>query len=207
MSVLDLWFEQEVKPRLGGRAMLIRYADDLLVGFERQEDAERVMEVLPKRMGRYGLTLHSDKTRLVPFCRPSAGQTSGKGPATFDFLGFTFYWGRSRKGRWCMWCKTRHARRRRSEKAIAEWCRRHRHLPVAVQHVALERRIQGHFNYYGVSGNVHSLLLLVERVKRSWFKWLRRRSQRKHLNWERFAEILERFPLPRPRIMVRIWGP
>ncbi|MEM9463187.1 MAG: group II intron reverse transcriptase/maturase [Myxococcota bacterium] len=204
--VLDLWFEQEVRPRIGGRAMLVRYADDFIVCIERRGDAERMMEVLPKRMGRYGLTLHPDKTRLVPFGRPPAGQTRGKGPGTFDFLGFTFYWGRSQKGRWCMRCKTRLARRRRAAKSIADWCRRHRHLPVAVQHVALKRRIQGHFNYYGVSGNFRWLLWLVEQVRRSWHKWLRRRSQRTRLTWKRYAELLERFPLPQPQIKVRIWG-
>ena len=98
--VLDLWFEREVKPRLRGRAILLRYADDFAIGFERQDDAERVMEVLPKRMARYGLALHPDKTRLLCFRRPPDAQTGGKGPATFDFLGFTLYWRRTRGGRW-----------------------------------------------------------------------------------------------------------
>lgn len=205
--VLDRWFEREVRPRLRGEAHLVRYADDFVMTFELQDDAERVMAVLGKRMGRFGLTLHPDKTRLLPFRRPPAAQTGGKGPATFDFLGFTLYWRRARSGRWGMMCKTRHARLRRSVQAIADWCRRHRHLPVKAQHAALTRRIQGHFNYFGVSGNFRSLLMLVEEAKRAWYKWLRRRSQQAHLNWERFGEILERLPLPRPRIMVRIWGP
>lgn len=205
--VLDLWFEREVKPRMRGEAQLIRYADDLVISFERQDDAERVMAVLPKRFGRFGLTLHPDKTRLVPFRRPPATQQGGKGLATFDFLGFTFYWVRSRKGRWWMTCKTRRARLRRAVQVLADWCRGHRHLPVEAQHAALTRRLQGHFNYFGVSGNFRSLLLLVEGVRRAWFKWLRRRSQQRHLNWEKFGVLLERHPLPRPRIMVRIWGP
>jgi len=205
--VLDLWFEREVKPRLRGEAHLVRYADDFVITFERQDDAERVMGVLGKRMGRFGLTLHPDKTRLLPFRRPPAGQTGGKGPATFDFLGFTLYWRRARSGRWGMMCKTRHARLRRSVQAIADWCRRHRHLPVKAQHAALTRRIRGHFNYFGISGNFRSLLLLVEQAKRAWYKWLRRRSQHAHLNWERYGALLKRFPLPRPRIAVRIWGP
>jgi group II intron reverse transcriptase/maturase len=160
--VLDLWFEREVKPRLRGEAHLIRYADDFVMTFERQDDAERVMAVLGKRMGRFGLTLHPDKTRLLPFRRPPAAQTDGKGPATFDFLGFTLHWRRARNGRWGMMCKTRHARLRRSIQAIADWCRRHRHLPVKAQHAALTRRIQGHVNYFGISGNFRSLLLLVD---------------------------------------------
>ena len=175
--------------------------------FELQEDdAERVMDVLGKRLGRFGLTLHSDKTRLLHFRRPPAAQTGGKGPATFDFLGFTLYWRRARSGSWGMTCKTRQARLRRSIQAIADWCRRHRHLPVKVQHAALTRRIQGHFNYFGVSGNFRSLLMLVEEAKRAWYKWLRRRSLQAHLTWKRFGELLKRFPLPRPRIRVRIWG-
>jgi group II intron reverse transcriptase/maturase len=203
---LDLWFEREVKPRLRGEAHLVRYADDFVMTFERQDDAERVMDVLGKRMGRFGLTLHPDKTRLLPFRRPPAWQAGGKGPATFDFLGFTLHWRRARGGRWGMMCKTRSARLRRSVQAIADWCRRHRHRPVKEQHAALTRRIQGHFNYFGISGNFRSLLLLVEEAKRAWYKWLRRRSQQRHLNWERFGVLLKRFPLPRPRIKVRIWG-
>jgi group II intron reverse transcriptase/maturase len=205
--VLDLWFEQEVKPRLRGRATLIRYADDFIVGFEDEDDARRVMEVLGKRLGRFGLTLHPDKTRLLPFRRPPAEQKSGKGPATFDFLGFTFYWARSRKGRWGMSCKTRSASLRRMIRSVYDWCRRHRHLPVAVQHKALTRRIQGHCNYFAVSGNFRSLQLVVGQAKRIWFKWLCRRSQKKRLNWERFADLHRDFPLPQPRITVRIWGP
>jgi group II intron reverse transcriptase/maturase len=205
--VLDLWFEQEVKPRLRGRATLIRYCDDFIIGFEQEDDARRVMEVLGKRLGRFGLALHPDKTRLLPFRRPPAGQKGGKGPATFDFLGFTFYWARARKGRWRMFCKTRSASLRRIIQSVYDWCRRHRHRSVKVQHAALTRRIQGHFNYFGVSGNFRSLLLVIEQARRFWYKWLCRRSQRTRLTWERFVDLLRDFPLPRPRITVRIWGP
>ena len=204
--VLDVWFDREVKPRLRGEATLIRYCDDFVIAFERHDDAERVNAVLVKRFERHGLALHPDKTRLLAFARPRAWQRDGKGPATFDFLGFTFYWRRTRKGRWSMWCKTRHARLRRAMQSVAEWCRRHRHLPVQEQHAALTRRLVGHFNYFGVNGNFRSLACLVELTKRAWFKWLRRRSQRRRLTWERFARLLERFPLPRPRITVHIWG-
>jgi RNA-directed DNA polymerase len=203
---LDLWFETEVRPRLRGRATLVRYCDDFVIGFEHEEDARRVVAVLGKRLGRFGLTLHPDKTRLLPFRRPPAGQTSGKGSASFDFLGFTLYWARSRQGRWGMACKTRRASLRRAIQSVTDWCRLHRHRPVKEQHAALTRRIQGHFNYFGVSGNFRSLLLLVEAAKRAWYKWLCRRSHRKRLNWERFADLLDQRPLPRPRITVRIWG-
>ncbi len=203
---LDLWFEQEVKPRLRGRATLVRYADDFVIGFEYKDDAKRVMDALGNRLGHFGLTLHPDKTRLLPFRRPPKRQESGKGPATFDFLGFTFYWARTRKGRWGMTCKTRSASLRRFIGSVYDWCRRHRHLPVAVQHKALTRRIQGHFNYFAASGNFRSLLRVLEQAERSWYKWLCRRSQRRRLTWERFADLLRDFPLPWPRILVRIWG-
>jgi len=204
---LDRWFERKVKPRLRGQATLVRYADDFVIGFEYKDDAQRVMDALGKRLGYFGLTLHPDKTRLLPFRRPPKGQEGGKGRATFDFLGFTFYWARTRKGRWGMLCKTRSASLRRIIQSVYGWCRRHRHLPVAAQHKALTRRIQGHFNYFGVSGNFRCLLLVVEQARRSWYKWLCRRSQRKRLTWERFADLLRDFPLPKPRILVRIWGP
>ena len=158
---LDVWFEREVKPRLGGEAVLVRYCDDFVIGFERREDAQRVAEVLGKRMERFGLRLHPEKTRLIAFERPEAGQRSGKGPGTFDFLGFTMYWRRTRRGRWQMWCKTRSKALRRFNRAVAEWCRRHRHLPVQDQHAALKRRLVGHFNYFGVNGNTRSLARVV----------------------------------------------
>jgi len=204
--VLDRWFETEVKPRLRGKATLIRYCDDFIIGFEREDDAWRVRAVLEKRLGRFGLTLHPDKTRLLPFWRPSTTQQSGQGPASFDFLGFTFYWRRTRTGHWRMGCKTRRASLRRAKQAIYDWCRRHRHQPVEAQHAALGRRLRGHFNYFGVNGNFPSLLRLVEATKRAWYKWLCRRSQRKRLTWERFTDLLRQMPLPRPRITVRIWG-
>jgi group II intron reverse transcriptase/maturase len=204
--VLDLWFEQEVKPRLRGRATLIRYCDDFIIGFEQEEDARRVMDVLGKRLGRFGLTLHPDKTRLLPFRRPPADQKGGKGPATFDFLGFTLYWARTRKGRWAMSCKTRSASLRRAIQSVYDWCRRHRHLSIEDQHAALTRRIQGHFNYFGVSGNSRSLRIIIEQAKLSWYKWLCRRSQRTRFTWERFTDLLRDFPLPRPRITVQLWG-
>ena len=163
-------------------------------------------EVLGKRMERFGLRLHPEKTRLIAFERPEAGQRGGKGPGTFDFLGFTMYWRRTRRGRWQMWCKTRSKGLRRFNRMVSEWCRRHRHLPVEVQHAALKRRLVGHFNYFGVNGNHRSMARVVHATQRVWRKWLRRRSQRTRLTWERFGRLLERFPLPRPRVVVRIWG-
>src|SRR5262249_10102266 len=202
----DRWFETEAKPRLQGKATLIRSWDDFLIGFEREDDARRVMAVRGKRLGRFGLPLRPDKTRLVPFWRPPQAQQRGKGPATFDFLGFTLYWVRSRKGDWRMGCKTRRASLRRAKPALDDWCRRHRHQPVEAQHAALGRRLRGHFNDFGVSGNVRSLRRLVEATKRAWYKWRGRRNPRTRLPWGRLTDLVRQKPLPHPRITVRSWG-
>jgi group II intron reverse transcriptase/maturase len=204
--VLDLWFTREVKPRLRGKACLSRYADDFVIGFEYREDAERVLAVLPRRMQRYGLTLHPDKTRLLDFRRPPAGQRDGKGPGTFDFLGFTLYWRRSLRGRWRLACKTRRSRLGRAIQAVYAWCRSHRHEDLAAQHAGLRSRLQGHYNYFGVNGNLKSLACLLCHARWAWHKWLNRRSQRARLTWERFQEVLRDYPLPSPRVMVPIWG-
>jgi len=204
--VLDLWFTREVQPRLRGQACLIRYADDFVICFEHREDAERVREVLTQRMQRYGLTLHPDKTRLLPFQRLEQEQQDGKGPATFDFLGFTLYWRRTRRGRWRLACKTRRARLGRAIRAVYAWCRSQRHEEVKTQHAGLRSRLQGHYNYFGVNGNLKSLACLLWQVRRAWHKWLSRCSQRTRWTWERFQDLLRDFPLPHPRIIVQIWG-
>ena len=205
--VLDLWFEREVLPRMQGKAHLVRYCDDFVIGFKREDDAKRVMGVLGRRFERHGLRLHPDKTRLLPFVRPSSGQTKGKGPATFDFLGFTHYWRRTRRGFWMTAHKTRKARLRRAIVSVTDWCRRHRHQPVKEQHVALTRRIAGHYNYFCVNGNIRSLKVLHHHSEWAWYYWLRRRSQRKRLTWQRFEHLLRRYPLPTPRICVGLWNP
>ena len=204
--VLDVWFEEVVKPRLLGCAELVRYADDFVVCFSRQDDAERVMDVLPKRMAAYGLTLHPDKTRLICFHRPPKRQDGGKGPGTYDFLGFTFYWKRARDGSWVNGCKTRASRLRRAVRRVGEYCRRNRHRPIPEQHEGICRRLRGHYNYFGVNGNIQALRMLLFHARRVWFAWLRRRGQRRKISWERYALMLERYPLPRPHLTIRIWA-
>jgi group II intron reverse transcriptase/maturase len=206
-NVLDKWFEQEVKPWLKGKATLIRFADDFVICFEHREDAERVMAVLGKRLGRYNLRLQPDKTRLVDFRQPPRSQTRGKGPGTSDFLGFTVYWRRNhRGGGWHLSWKTRKARLRRAINAAYELCRRQRHRSVPEQHEALKRRIQGHFNYFGVNDNHRSLSILVYHVRGAWYKWLTRRSQRTRLISERFKDLNRDFPFPTPRVYVNLWA-
>ena len=204
--VLDLWFECEIKPRLPGYAQLIRYADDFVLGFERPEDAERVLKVLHLRMAKYKLTLHPEKTRLIPFAMDKDEASDTGRPGTFDFLGFTMYRCRTRRGSWRLGMKTRKARLQRALIALGDYCRRHRHQLLAKQHASLVRRINGHYRYFGVNGNIRSLSHFLHAVKRVWLKWLRRRSQRaRRLTWERFHAYLRAFPLPPTRIYVSIW--
>jgi RNA-directed DNA polymerase len=199
--VLDEWFEQVVRPRLRGHAFLVRYADDLVMGFACEEDARRVLEVLPKRFGKYGLTLHPTKTRLVRFVRPPGSPDDRKpgaveGPGSFEFLGFTHFWSRSRTGRWVVKRRTAGSRFRRALRSIAGWCRRNRHLSVAEQSVVLGQKLRGHFGYYGVVGNAMMLQRFRYEVVRVWRKWLCRRRRRFNRAWDWFNRLLRRYPLP-----------
>jgi len=202
-EVLDVWFEREVQPRLKGRAFLIRYADDAALGFSLEEDARRVLEVLPKRFERYGLTLHPEKTRLVRF-EPKR-HDGDNDPGTFDLLGFTHYWGKSRKGKAIIKRKTASKRLRRAVTRISQWCRKHRHERLHTQHQGLARRMRGHYGYYGITGNSRMLAKFWHTTERSWRYWLSRRSQRATINWERFKHLLRVFPLPSPRIVHSIY--
>lgn len=207
-EVLDVWFDCEVKPRLRGRAFLIRFADDAVLAFEQEDDARRVLAVLPKRLGRFGLTLHPEKTRLVDMCRPPAASRSNDIPdvrGTFEMLGFMHYWGRSRKGRWVVKRKTAKARFGRSLKRVARWCRENRHRPVAEQHAELNRKLRGHYAYYGITGNIAALSRFCREVERAWRKWLGRRSSKAHRSWAKFAPLLARYPLPPPRIVHSVY--
>ncbi len=200
-EVLDKWFEEVVKPRLRGRAFLIRYADDALLVFTDEQDARRVLAVLPKRLDRFGLTLHPEKTRLVRFQRSHhrARPKGGERPETFDLLGFTHFWGRSRRGNWVVKRKTAKDRFRRALKRISMWCRRYRHAPVPWQRALLALKLRGHYAYYGITGNSIALALFADRVKMIWFKWLNRRSQRSGLTLRKFRQgLLKRNPLPGP---------
>lgn len=197
-EVLDKWFETEIKPRLRGRSELVRFADDFTLVFEVKSDAERVTAVLAKRLERFGLTIHPDKTRLIDFSSPK-----GKGGSTntFDFLGFTHYWGKSRYGKWIPKRKTAKDRLKRSIRKVHLWCKTNRHEPVAMQWKTLCRKVQGHYNFFGVTFNSRSVNMFFEQIKRSWRKWLDRRNREKHMTWEKYNRLLEKYPLPRPRIM------
>ena len=206
-EVLDRWFVEQVLPRMRGTAHLIRYADDFVIVFADESDARRVMEVLAKRFGKYGLALHPEKTRLIDCRRPDGSGKGGGGgkPPTFDFLGFTHYWGRSRKGKPIVKRKTAQSRFSRSLTRVALWCKRNRHKPITDQQRYLAAVLLGHFSYYGLTGNGRALGAFRHQLVRIWHYWLRRRSQRRCLTWERFAQFLKRWPLPPSKVIHSIY--
>ena len=209
-EVLDRWFTEQIVPRLKGQAFLVRYADDAALVFAQESDARKVLEVLPKRFGRHGLKLHPEKTRLVRFQRPARALQRRKplsdgGPGSFDLLGFTHYWGKSRGGSWVVKTQTARDRFRRALRRAAEWCRRNRHRPVAWQHAQLVRKLRGHFAYYGITGNTRRLDLFRDKVQRIWHQWLNRRSQLRSMAWDKFNRLLRRYPLPRVEIVHSVY--
>jgi group II intron reverse transcriptase/maturase len=203
-EVLDSWFEETVKPHMRGRAQLVRYADDAALLFEHEDDARRVLRVIYDRFAKYGLTVHPAKTRLVTFTRPPLDAASPKPHSgTFDLLGFTHYWRRSRGGNWVIVRKTAKDRYARTLKAIHQWCRVNRHRPVAVQWRTLCRKLEGHYRYFGVTGNARRVHAVWFDTKRRWRYWLARRSQHGQMPWSRFHALLARYPLPPPRLLAR----
>ncbi len=197
--VLDSWFTQEVQPRMRGKTGLVRFADDAVFHFKNEADALKVLEVLPKRFARYGLRLHPEKTRLLDFRRPEGQNVPKEGVVseahTFDFLGFTHYWAKSRKGWWVIKCKTAKNRLARAIKAIHEWCKDNMHRPILEQQQALNRKLQGHCGYYGITGNSTSITSFRHWMLRSWQYSLNRRNRERSMNWERFRKLLRRYPI------------
>ena len=204
-KVLDEWFETTVKPRLQGAAFLIRFADDFVLVFQLEKDARRMLEVLPKRFDKYGLRLHPEKTHLVRFEQPDRKERFEKAqpheePRSFDFLGFTHFWEKSRRGNWVVKRKTASDRITRFLWKLNLWCQRYRHAPMAWQQAQLSLKLRGHFGYFGITGNSYALRSLHYQVVRIWRKWLSRRSRTSTVTWERYNLLLKRYPLPRPRV-------
>lgn len=195
--VLDQWIEETVKPLLKGRCFLIRYADDFVIGFSKQSDAERVMKTLPKRLMKYGLNIHPEKSRLLNFY-PRSGNDK---PPTFDFLGFTHYWTKSQKGRNVVKRRTRKKSQHKALQNMHETCRDHRHEKVKKQYRRLKSKLQGIYNYFGIRGNFINIYTVYRHALLSWYKWLNRRSQRQSLTWQGYKDILKQFPLPTPKIV------
>jgi group II intron reverse transcriptase/maturase len=214
--VLDEWFENDVKPLMRGKCRLIRYADDFVIVFQLKYDADRVLAVISKRFEKYGLTVHPDKTRLIDFRSPNHNERrreeksegsgkSGKRPETFNFLGFTHFWSKTRKGNWAVKRKTQQSRLVRSIQRIEQWCRANRHRPIQEQWKKLCEKVRGHYGYYGITGNSRSLGVFLHQVKGKWQRWLSRRNSRRNI-WEKFKRLLLRFPLPTPKIVHSVFG-
>ncbi len=202
--VLDEWFVQDVKPRLKGKSFLIRFADDFIIGFEHEADARKVLEVLPKRLSRFNLTIHPEKTKLIRFSPPSWKEKTEKENGTFDFLGFTHYWAKSLQGYWIIKRKTIGKRLRRFMKAIYEWCRENLHEPVKEQHKTLSAKLRGYYQYYGIRGNYKMLEVVFEHTESAWRRWLGRRCSKGYVSGEEFSRFYRKvYPLPRPRIIHR----
>jgi RNA-directed DNA polymerase len=192
-EVLDKWFDEVVRERLKGQSFLVRYADDFVMGFQNKEDAERVYRVLPQRFAKYGLKINLEKTRVVEFQRPLVKEKRRKRTAhgSFDFLGFTHYWGKSRKGPWYLKRKTASNRERRTLRTIGQWCRENRHQPIEQQHRQIVRKLQGHYAYYGIKGNSRSISRVRYQVVRIWHKWLNRRSRGgRVITWKRYLTMI-----------------
>ena len=203
--VLDEWFELEVRPRLKGRCTLVRFADDAVMAFEEFLDAKRVLGVLGKRLARYGLTLHPDKTRFVDFRnnRPNGADHPETDGTSFTFLGFTHIWGKSRAGKNVVRQVTAKNRYARALAAVTDWCRRNRHQPIPDQSAHLTAMMRGHYAYYGISGNFRRLSWYAHQVARIWQKWLSRRDRGSRLHWNQFTALRKRHPLPAARIVHR----
>ena len=200
--VLDEWFEQQVTPRLRGRASIIRFADDFVCTFEKESDAKRFREVLVKRLGRYSLELAEEKTKLIRFGRFASrdSQRYGEGsPGTFVFLGFMHYCGLSRAGKFKLKRRTA-AKRFRSKLAdLKSWFRSKLTTPIAEVWASLERKLRGHFGYFHVNDNWKMLMKYHAAARRLAFRWMRRRSHKGgQLSWESFQLYLDRHPLPMP---------
>jgi RNA-directed DNA polymerase len=205
-EVLDLWFEQEVKPRMKGRAFVVRFADDAVIAFEREDDARKVFEVLPKRFARFGLNLNLEKTKLVDFRIPQQqGPGNSQQNNSFSMLGFSHYWGRSWKGRWVVKRKTARESFTRALRKIGQWCRSNRHEKVEAQQQNLNRKLRGHYAYYGITGNYKALSKFYYEVKRQWLKWLNRRSHAGHMSWEVFDRLRDHYPLQPPRVVHSVY--
>jgi RNA-directed DNA polymerase len=202
--------EPPVRIREGLGVKLPR-ATRLVIGVAREDDARRIMDVLPKRMSKYGLTVHPEKTRLIRFqpddpddSDPPAEETPL--PGTFDFLGFTHYWGRAWKGGWVIKRKTAKSRLKRAFQALSEWCRVNRHEPIAIQHQTLKQKLQGHYGYYGITGNLSSLQEFLEGAKEIWKRWLSRRRRAGVMTWPEFLRLERRYRLPKARVVHSLLG-
>ena len=194
--VLDEWIDKTVRPLLKGKIFIIRYADDFIIGFEKEEDARRVSQTLPKRMQKYGLTIHPEKSQLINFEPAEEG-----GNPTFDFLGFTHYWAKSQKGYHVVKRRTSKKKMRKAIQNLRECCKDNRHMKLKDQYKLLSSKLRGLYQYYGIRGNYLALKKMYLDVIYSWYKWLNRRGQHNSYTWKGYGDLLNKFVLPKPKIV------
>jgi group II intron reverse transcriptase/maturase len=203
-QVVDDWYVHTVRPRMRGRTFLVRYGDDFVLGCELESDARRIMTALPKRCARFGLTIHPQKTAVVAFSKPSTHAKEPPEKSTFEFLGFTHYWARSRQGYWVIKRRTAKKRLRRTLTALWQWCRSHRHRKVEEQHQELCQKLRGHYQYYGIRGNHRLMEVVLRHAENAWRYWLSRRSQKGMITGNKRERWRKQFPLPSPKIVHNI---
>ena len=192
---LDLWFEKRIKRECNGEALIIRYADDFVCAFQYQQDAELFYQQLNERLGKFGLEVSPEKTRILLFSRSMLKQSE-----TFDFLGFEFRRAISRKFKPIIRRRTSRKKLRASIAAFTEWIKTNRNKKISKLMTTLRAKYRGYWNYYGVIGNYGSLKTFYYRTRRILFKWLNRRSQRLSYNWAGFEDLLNQFLIPAPKI-------
>lgn len=208
--VLDLWFEICEKKQMKGYVGLIRYADDFLIGVQYKHEAQQILHDLRERLAKFGLTLSQEKTRLIEFGRFAREnrERSEKGkPDTFDFLGFTHYATKTSDGRFMVRVKTSRKKMNKATKAMNQWLKSVRNLTTLPEiWKQITPRLQGHYNYYGLSGNIEGLQRYYRNTCSMVFKWMNRRSQKKTWNWKEFYAYLDRYPLPKPKLTYAIYN-
>ncbi|MBW8856514.1 MAG: group II intron reverse transcriptase/maturase, partial [Bradyrhizobium sp.] len=201
--VCDLWAHRWRRREAKGNVNIVRYADDIVVGFEHETDARRFLEAMRERFEEFALSLHPDKTRLIEFGRHAAADRERRGlgkPETFDFLGFTFICGRSRAGKFLVRRKTRRDRMRAKLQAIKQELRQRMHQPIPDQGRWLRQVVNGYFNYHAVPTNSQTLVTFRFFVTELWRRTLRRRSQKDGMTWERISRLANDW-LPKPRVL------
>jgi RNA-directed DNA polymerase len=204
-EALDLWLTHIIPQHMTGRHFWVRFADDFIIGCETKEDARMLRKALETRLGKYGLCIHPDKTRIIPFGRPvtrHGKMRDGNTPEEFDFLGFTHQWHLTEQGYWRMCRRTAAKRYTRALKNMNEWMKKNRHQPTKEQHASIKAKIRGHCAYYGIAGNLRRLKNFAYETTCLWRKWLNRRGGKKSITWEKYWEgINAYFPMPKIRIV------
>ena len=202
--VLDRWFEKRMKAKAIGCCTLIRYADDFVVCFQHEREAKEFAKELKERLGKYGLTIAEEKSKIIEFGRYAwqKAQKEGKRLETFDFLGFTHYCDQSLRGKFKLTQKTSRKKFRQKMKDMNEWLKRFRNIMSLTEGYwkTLRLKLIGHYRYYGISGNMRMLQMFHDKTIKLAYKWINRRSQRKSYNWERFKKFQQYNPLPKPKI-------